>query len=171
MYRVNSKGQFNVPIGTSQNIILASDNFCEISELLCRGQIVCQDFEKTIDLAESGDFIFIDPPYTVKHNLNGFVQYNEKIFSWEDQIRLRDAAVRAVGRGAMITITNANHPSIHSIYQELPNTKINIVSRNSLIAGQLIDRGKTTEVVIRMGWEAAFNDLGLFDEGSLNVLS
>lgn len=50
-----------------------------------------KDFEATLDSARAGDFVFVDPPYTVKHNLNGFLKYNDKIFSWADQLRLRDA--------------------------------------------------------------------------------
>lgn len=164
LYRVNSRGDFNVPIGTSKNIILDTDDFSGVATVLSGGEILNQDFETTLDKATAGDFVFIDPPYTVKHNLNGFVQYNEKIFSWDDQIRLRDAAVRAGARGAKITITNADHESIHELYNQ--TGEIDSVSRASLIAGKVSNRGKTSEVIIRIGWAKPFSPylLGRIEE-------
>jgi len=80
LYRVNLKGEFNVPKGTKNNVLLETDKFEKIAAKLKKGSIMCQDFEKTLAVAGEGDFVFIDPPYTVKHNLNGFLKYNEKIF-------------------------------------------------------------------------------------------
>lgn len=163
LYRVNSKGRFNVPIGTSNNIILSNDDFSNISLCLQNGEILTRDFELTINEAKHNDFVFVDPPYTVKHNMNGFVQYNEKIFSWEDQVRLKNAVVDAVARGAKVTITNADHPSIHALYDGI--AEIESVSRNSLIAGQNSNRGKTTEVIIRMGWQKRASETKDISEG------
>ncbi|MGR3179399.1 MAG: DNA adenine methylase [Candidatus Anammoxibacter sp.] len=88
LYRVNLQGKFNVPRGTKNKVLLDADNFENVAKRLSKGEILCQDFEKTLSLSGEGDFVFIDPPYTVNHNLNGFLKYNEKIFSWADQERL-----------------------------------------------------------------------------------
>ena len=85
--RVNKRNVFNVPIGTKTNVILPTDDFQSISAILSDAMILSQDFEDTLDLTVRGDFVFVDPPYTVKHNHNGFLKYNDNIFSWEDQIR------------------------------------------------------------------------------------
>lgn len=151
LYRVNLKGEFNVPKGSKEKVLLESDDFDKVSSILRDGQILNQDFEKTIELAESGDFIFVDPPYTVKHNMNGFVKYNEKIFSWDDQVRLRNAICSAVDKGVKITLTNADHASIYELYDGLG--RIEKISRNSVIAGTSQHRGKTTEVLIKFGWK------------------
>ena len=119
LYRVNKKGEFNVPIGTKTKVLMETDNFQEISRLLNQMDIKACDFEVTIDKANQGDFIFIDPPYTIKHNLNGFLKYNEKIFSWEDQVRLQKSISKAVARGAQILLLNADHQSIKDLYKEL----------------------------------------------------
>lgn len=150
LYRVNKKGKFNVPKGTKSSIFLETDNFPAVAEKLSRGQLLCQDFEKTIEIAGQGDFIFVDPPYTVKHNFNGFVKYNEKIFSWEDQERLRDVLLDAVNRGAMVTITNADHESIRELYQGIGSHQS--LNRASVISGNPTHRSKTSELLIKIGW-------------------
>jgi DNA adenine methylase len=105
---VNLKGEFNVPLGTKTAVLLNTDNFEGTASLLKRAQIVDWDFEKTIDVAQRGDFLFVDPPYITAHNLNGFVKYNEKLFSWEDQVRLREAIYRAKSRGVKVLMSNAD---------------------------------------------------------------
>lgn len=148
LYRVNLKGKFNVPIGTKTNVILETDNFEQVSKLLQRVILKTQDFEKTIDLAKKGDCIFIDPPYTVKHNLNGFVKYNETIFSWDDQLRLSKSVLRASERGASIILTNANHQSIRDLYENIGEMRA--LERNSVIASDSSRRGKFKELLVRV---------------------
>lgn len=146
LYRVNKQGQFNVPIGTKSAVVLESDDFVSLSTVLEGAELQCRDFEASIDAAEFGDFVFVDPPYTVAHNNNGFVKYNETLFSWEDQLRLRAAVDRAVDRGAKVLVTNAAHASIYELYsgyEQLP------VTRSGVIAGKSAARGSFAEVVIR----------------------
>ncbi|MBA5689399.1 DNA adenine methylase [Rugamonas apoptosis] len=146
LYRVNLTGNFNVPIGTKTKVILDTDNFPATAELLSRAELYCRDFEETINLAGQNDVIFADPPYTIHHNHNGFIKYNENIFSWQDQIRLRDALVRAAARGAKIIMTNANHESVRSLY-EIGFT-LSPVSRMSVIAGSSSARKAYEELLI-----------------------
>ncbi|MDP2386992.1 MAG: Dam family site-specific DNA-(adenine-N6)-methyltransferase [Bacteroidota bacterium] len=147
LYRVNKNGQFNVPIGTKTKVLSTEDNFQELSLLLNTMSIESCDFQNTIDKARSGDFVFIDPPYTVKHNLNGFVKYNEKIFSWQDQIRLKDSVSKAIKRGAFVLILNANHISIKELYKGVGKTIE--LERASVIAGNSSARGRYTELAIK----------------------
>lgn len=145
LYRENLKGEFNVPIGTKSKIISDSENFSEISGALQGADIRVADFEETIRSAGAGDLIFADPPYTTSHNLNGFLKYNQNIFSWEDQIRLKDSIVAAVGRGAKAILTNADHDSIHKLYGNAGEYRP--VGRSSVMAGKALHRIKTTEAV------------------------
>lgn len=146
LYRVNLNGQFNVPIGTKKNVLLNTDNFEGISSLLKEAELYNSDFEKIIDMAGKKDLIFVDPPYTVKHNFNNFIKYNEKLFSWEDQIRLRDSLIRARARGASVVSTNAFHYSIKELYDGFEQM---IVSRNSLLAADSNNRGSINELIIK----------------------
>lgn len=146
LYRENKKGNFNVPIGTKTTVIFDNDDFAGWSKVLKKADIECCDFEHTIDKSKDGDLLFIDPPYTVKHNLNGFVKYNQNIFAWEDQVRLRDAALRAHHRGTAVVITNADHESIRDLYAGFGrNTE---VRRRSVISGKSSGRSATTELLI-----------------------
>lgn len=151
LYRVNLQGKFNVPRGTKNKVLLDADNFENVAKRLSKGEILCQDFEKTLSLSGEGDFVFIDPPYTVNHNLNGFLKYNEKIFSWADQERLKEAIASAASRGTMITMTNADHDSIHKLYAGMCN--IEKVERTSVIAGRASHRGVTSEILMQIGWD------------------
>ena len=146
LYRVNMKGQFNVPKGTKEMVLLPSDDFSEVADLLRTVEFIHSDFEPVMERARKGDFIFVDPPYTVNHNKNGFLKYNEKIFSWQDQVRLKECVVRAVNRGAKVLVTNAHHESIFKLYQEYDLIK---ASRASVIAGKKSARGYFNEVLIK----------------------
>jgi DNA adenine methylase len=147
LYRVNRRNEFNVPIGTKTRVVLPTDNFPSVSSVLKKATLLVQDFEATIDLAQNGDFVFVDPPYTVKHNLNGFVKYNDHIFSWTDQVRLRDAVARAASRGAMVLVTNANHHSIREIYEQIGDHTV--LSRASILASSSTHRSQVEELAIR----------------------
>lgn len=146
LYRVNMLGKFNVPIGTKSNVLLDTDDFASVSMALANVTLSVCDFEITIDKAQSGDLIFVDPPYTVKHNHNGFIKYNEKLFSWDDQERLCNALVRARSRGASIVMTNANHPSVRKLYKN--DFKLRKVLRPSVISGRPEHRKTTSELIV-----------------------
>jgi DNA adenine methylase len=147
LYRVNQNGEFNVPIGTKQNVILPTDDFERVSSHLQCVELIAGDFELAMNKAKVGDFVFVDPPYTIKHNYNGFLKYNESIFSWEDQLRLCDSVKAAVARGAQVLVTNACHHSIQKIYDGIGEATI--LDRASVIAGKTAARGRYEEVVIK----------------------
>jgi DNA adenine methylase len=151
LYRVNRKGEFNVPIGTKTSVLTENDDFALVANILKSATIIATDFESTIRMAKKGDFIFADPPYTVQHNNNGFVKYNESLFCWDDQVRLRDAIAAAVERGAMAIVTNADHASTRRLYRDCG--PIIRSHRHSVIAGSNAHRSPCTEVVIKCGFE------------------
>lgn len=145
LYRENLSGKFNVPIGTKTQVLLADDDFSRASAVLANADLRVCDFEESLLEAGKGDLVFLDPPYTTAHNTNGFVKYNQKIFSWEDQVRLRKCAEAAVSRGAKVVLTNANHDTIRDLYSGLGEPEI--VSRKSVISGNASARKKTTEIL------------------------
>jgi DNA adenine methylase len=148
IYRVNLKGKFNVPRGSKNNVTLDTDNFRAISSLLQRAELRVSDFENLVELAKAGDFVFADPPYTVRHNYNGFIKYNEILFSWKDQKRLAACLLRAARRGVKIICTNANHESVRELYNHNEFEQIQ-VSRNSSISAKSSSRKSFEELIVR----------------------
>jgi DNA adenine methylase len=146
LYRVNRRGEFNVPIGTKSAVVLETDDFALLSSQLATATIVDGDFEPVLSQAGRGDFVFVDPPYTVAHNNNGFIKYNERIFSWSDQVRLAACVDAAVKRGAKVLVTNASHASIFELYR---GYEVVSVGRAGVIAGRSNARGVYDEVIVK----------------------
>jgi DNA adenine methylase len=147
LFRVNSDGIFNVPFGMPKtNFIIDEPNFLRCSQQLRQSgvRILKQDFEAIENRVESNDFVFCDPPYVTSHNRNGFADWNERLFSWNDQIRLASMVRRLVRRGANVLITNADHIDVHALYQGFRSCTY---SRRSTLASDAARRGVTSEAI------------------------
>ena len=147
MYRVNREGQFNVPIGTKQNCIYDIDQFSTYSERLKNIEIGTADFCITIGKVARDDFVFVDPPYTIAHNQNCFIKYNEQLFTWEDQKRLVKALCSARDRGAYVMATNANYEALKRMYSD-NGFYVNVVKRFSIISSKIDNRKEQEESLI-----------------------
>lgn len=146
IYRVNANGKYNVPYGYRENYTFDFDKILNVSSVLQSIDIKHVDFMLCIDNVKKNDLVFLDPPYTVAHNNNGFIQYNQKIFSLEDQYRLKDLILQIKEKRAYYILTNANHPKIREIF-DVGDT-ITEVTRASMIGGKGAARGKYSEVII-----------------------
>jgi len=150
MYRLNSKGQFNVPFGGGQRTpspLWERDLLKNASDALDGVTITCADFEQTINMARAGDVVYCDPTYTVTHDRNAFIRYNEKNFSWDDQSRLAKAAKAAVDRGAVVLVSNAHHSSIRELYSDV---LVQHLKRRSLVSTNPEKRCEVTEYLFIM---------------------
>lgn len=147
LYRVNLNGEFNVPLGTKTTVAFPRGYLRLVSRQLSAARILHSDFEEVIDRTDAGDFLYIDPPYTVMHNNNNFLKYNDVLFSWEDQKRLAASVKRASKRGALILVSNADHSSIRALYRGFGNSRR--LSRASILAGDATARRVTAEVIFR----------------------
>lgn len=146
LYRTNRNGVFNVPFGNNgRRIIPSSDALLDSARVLRGAILVCEDFETTCSRAKKGDFVYLDPPYTVAHENNGFIKYNASIFTWEDQLRLKVTFDRLVTRGVHVLMTNAAHESIRQLYSEYA---IRTVQRSSTLATDIKCRKRVREFAI-----------------------
>jgi DNA adenine methylase len=146
IYRVNHQGQFNVPMGSRNTIRYPMDYLERIAAALKGARLRHSDYEAVVSEASEGDFIYVDPPYTVMHNTNNFVRYNSNLFSWADQVRLAVALRRADQRGALVMLSNANHKSIRHLYAGYGIH--HRVKRLSMLAGKPQYRKESTELII-----------------------
>lgn len=147
IYRVNLNGEFNVPKGSKDKVIMEEDDFCHVSKILEGIDLRSGDFEPIVNEAQAGDLLYIDPPYTVQHNNNNFIKYNENIFSWDDQVRLAACVKAAAQRGAYVMVSNAKHECIAELYNSQLWSHLS-VSRWSVIGSENESRKLTEEYVI-----------------------
>lgn len=148
LFRVNLRGEFNVPIGTKTKVFSSISELESAARLLRKAELVNSDFEATIDRAMRGDIVFADPPYFEKNRNIRFLKYNSNVFAWPDQIRLRDALVRAKHRGAFCFVTNANHKSLVNLYEDCG--RIHYLTRHSVVSGSNTGRGKDKEILVEI---------------------
>lgn len=132
IHRVNAAGLFNVPYGLKTHVIPCNVERIRAASLALKDrELQCTDFEDAVADAEKGAVIYLDPPYTTAHSNNGFVKYNAKIFTWDDQKRLARVAHSLAERGCSVIVSNADHPSIRRLYRGFKTLKI---KRHSIIA-------------------------------------
>ncbi len=156
MYRLNRRGEFNVPFGGGERTprLLWERGLLQVGSRALSGAVIeVADFEETLDRTGSGDLVYCDPTYTAAHNNNGFVRYNERIFSWMDQVRLAAAAQRAASRGAHVIVSNASHADITRLY---PGVELHTVTRWSGLPKVASKRSITQELVMMLRPPACF---------------
>lgn len=119
IYRVNRQGQYNVPWGKKDSYRFDYTRIRNASYALQNVDIRCQSFEKSLDNISADDLVFLDPPYTVSHNNNGFIEYNKKLFALEDQHALRTYINSLNELGAFFILTNAAHSTIKDIFEDI----------------------------------------------------
>ena len=146
MYRVNRSGKFNVPIGSKSNCIYDIDCFSDYSELLKTAEICNRDFEEIINRAQPGDCIFADPPYVAGERII-FSKYNDKLFTWNDQIRLFSALNLAKEKNVHIISTNVYCEELLEMYEKAGFNVISI-NRPCMIAGNPEKRKFVQELIV-----------------------
>lgn len=147
LYRVNMKGEFNVPKGTKDNILLETDDWKGVSSALRKVDVIEADYLDVIERARRNDFVFLDPPYTIKTK-EFFVRYNQAGFPWGRQIELCKAATRAVRRGAKVMVTHKANECVRRLYEDA-GFCVRMVSRMSVISADPERRGRYDELLIR----------------------
>ncbi|GAB3705960.1 DNA adenine methylase [Mariniluteicoccus flavus] len=154
IYRVNLRGEYNVPYGFRKfSSIPTLEHLTRAAISLNRAELRAGDFANLTRRARSGGFIFLDPPYTVAHNSNGFVKYNQHLFSFEDQRRLARIIRSLDRRGVSYVLTNAAHESVRNLYPKAQ--RIAVVTRRNSIGGKGAHRGRAEELLvtnIEGGW-------------------
>jgi DNA adenine methylase len=148
IYRVNREGKFNVPFGGGERtpeILWRESLLVQASNLLSGARIRHSDFEPMMERAKRGDVVYCDPTYTVAHENNGFIRYNERNFSWTDQVRLANAAKRASMRGATVIVSNAEHVCIRKLYAD---GTFRVFERNSRVSSDINKRRAVRELLI-----------------------
>ncbi|MEG4408707.1 DNA adenine methylase [Microcoleus sp. MON2_D5] len=157
LYRENSKGEFNVPIGRYKNPnICQADLLRSVSSLLAPAQIEVRKFEEILDFATSSeDFVYFDPPYYPISATSNFTTYSRDNFKESEQLKLRDIFAELAERGVKVMLSNSNCDFIEKIYSDtqiFPNNslpKLIEISASRGINSNSLKRGKIQELLIR----------------------
>ncbi len=150
LYRVNSKGEFNVPFGRYSNPkILDSENLLLVHRALQKDELFCGDFTHVLKNAHKGDFVYFDPPYVPISKTSNFTSYTKNSFSEKDQERLMKTFKTLDSRGCYVMLSNSYSDFIADLYSEFePET----ILANRMINCKGDKRGKIKELVVK-NWE------------------
>ncbi|MEG1664537.1 MAG: DNA adenine methylase [Mucinivorans sp.] len=162
LYRVNSKGEFNVPYGKYiKPMICDRSTILADSELLQRVEILCGDFSQTIDFADAGAIFYCDPPYKPISVTSSFNSYTKENFGDEQQVRLKSFCDNLTQQGAMVLQSNSESNSgyFDELYTEY---KIERVFASRMVNSDATKRGKIKELLISNYMENNRLQLSLF---------
>ena len=153
LYRVNRKGQFNVPMGAYKNPTICDDeNLRNIHEALKNVTIVCGDYSLSKSFIDKDTFVYIDPPYRPISETSGFTSYNSDVFDDNEQIRLSEFIDEINFSGAKIVLSNSDPKNVNeedNFFDDLyKNYKINRVEASRAINSKGDKRGEINELLI-----------------------
>lgn len=156
LYRENSKGQFNVPMGRYKNPnICQVDLLLSVSYLLAPAQIEVRKFDEILNFANSSeDFVYFDPPYYPISATSNFTAYSRDNFKESEQIKLRDIFVELAQRGVKVMLSNSNCDFIKELYgdsqafKRIPLPQLIEISASRGINSKSSKRGKVKELLI-----------------------
>lgn len=150
LYRVNSNGFFNVPIGrtTSKNFVF-EDRIRAISAYLNSSNVVLLnvDFERALEGLDKNDLVYFDPPYDYETK-NGFVSYAKTGFSHEDLMRLKKTCDSVISKGGHIIVSNNNTKFVRELFLSDKKYKVEYIKVQRHISGNNTGRKKVEEVLI-----------------------
>lgn len=116
IYRVNLRGNYNVPFGKLSPSFPSSDQLNVISKILNSSEIQCHSYEIIIDNIQRNDFVYFDPPYPKINGTSNFQHYTVGRFPDDEQVRLADFANLLDQIGVFVLISNADLPMIRNLY-------------------------------------------------------
>ena len=156
LYRVNRKGEFNVPFGRYKNPkIFDIENIFAVSQALQKAEIFCGDFTSCESQVSERSFIYFDPPYRPISKTSSFTSYSKGSFTDQDQIKLGEFYKKLDReRHAKLMLSNSNpkheNPDDHffeHVYQEY-SIYLKTVYANRMINSKATKRGPITELVV-----------------------
>lgn len=157
LYRVNSRGEMNVPYGSSLKPDYINENTIRsVSEFLNRRDadgnfltsISSGDYKETLKRAQPGDWVYLDPPYAPISATASFVAYSRDGFTAEDQATLRDEIIELTKRGVFVLLSNSDVPLIRDLYSDKKYFDTESVSVRRAIAASSSSRGNVDEVFV-----------------------
>jgi len=142
LYRVNKKGEFNVPFADNKSIKLTDEsNLLKTSKLLKKTKLLSLSYDLVLKkYAKKNDLVFLDPPYLPVSKFSDFKRYTKEQFHLDDHKKLAILYEELDKKGCYLILTNSNTPEILKLYNKfnikILNTKRNINSKGNLRTGK-----------------------------------
>lgn len=157
LWRVNSKGEFNVPMGRTANgeppKILDAEALRAAGAALQRAALRCGGYLAAALDATAGDFVYFDPPYDPVSETANFTAYDRNQFDANDQQCLAKYALEFVRRGVYVMLSNADTPRIRALYPTSAGWHIDVVSRAGTMNSKASERQRVRELIITGGYQ------------------
>ena len=148
LFRVNSKSEFNVPFGRYKNPGYCDEaNLRAVSQALQHVELSSASFEKVLEKAVPGDFVYFDPPYVPVSKTANFTAYQAHGFTENDQIKLRDVCIELTQRSVKVMLSNSATDRVRTLYST-PDFFITEVQASRAINSNGKRRGKLTELIV-----------------------
>ena len=146
LYRVNKKGEFNVPMGNYKKpSILQIETLKAASRALSPADLSTGHYSVLVDKAQAGDFIYLDPPYHPLSKTAMFTNYVAQAFGEKDQMELAEVVTALSKKGCLVMESNSNTDFIKDLYKGF---KIQEVWARRSINREKSKRGAITELVV-----------------------
>ncbi len=129
LYRVNSRGEFNVPFGRYKKPrILDAENIRAVSYVLREtdAELGSIDYKTALSGCGRGDFIYLDPPYQPVSKTSSFTDYTPDGFSENDQVELAGQFAKLVDRGCTVLLSNSETALTRRLYQDFETRKVSV---------------------------------------------
>jgi DNA adenine methylase len=145
LFRVNSKGHFNVPYGKYENkFSVAKEDLRSSSAALQNTEISLGNFQTIEEQVEKDDFVYFDPPYLPISKTSSFTSYTREPFGINEQVELRNFCEKLSAKGAKVMVSNSNNEFIRGLYADF-NLREVLAAR--AINSKSTKRGKILELV------------------------
>ena len=153
LYRVNKKGEFNVPMGAYKKpLICDEENLRNISILLKNVEIICADYTKSENFIDENTLVYFDPPYRPLTETASFTSYTEFSFNDEEQIRLAEFIKTLNSKNIKVILSNSDPKNVNqddNFFDDLyKGFNIRRIGASRMINSKGSSRGKITELLI-----------------------
>ncbi len=151
LYRVNSKGKFNVPLGRYSNPnIVQEENLRSVNQFLNHNKIIikCQDFSSTVEKVKKGDFVYFDPPYQPVSKTANFTSYTNGNFNFDDLKRLAKVSNQLAKKGVNVLLSNSSSKQVRELFSS-KDWEIFEIEANRAINSDSNKRTGHTELLIK----------------------
>ncbi|MCA9514904.1 MAG: DNA adenine methylase [Myxococcales bacterium] len=146
LYRVNRRGEFNVPMGRYKNPTIGDpERLRALSEVLQGCEVVATDYATATATAQRGDFVYFDPPYFPLTRTSSFTSYTKEAFAADDQRRLAETFDDLTARGVRCMQSNSDTPFIRELYR---HHRVEAINAPRAIARDPERRKSVSELII-----------------------